>query len=113
MPERAVRSLGLPLQENDDIVIRTATNEIRAIRHCTFFDLNVSEVVAQVRVYVVDIPQSYSLLLGRHWLYQVRALEKHARNTCIIYDSEGYPHTVIPTSDQIDNLPKVMLNPDN
>ncbi|KAF8416120.1 hypothetical protein BGX38DRAFT_1281041 [Terfezia claveryi] len=63
--------LGLELRANDDIVIRTATDETRPIHQCTNFDLDIAGVVAYIRAYVIDIPQSYSLLLGRRWLYQL------------------------------------------
>lgn len=111
MPEKVARKLGLTLQENDDIVIRTATNEIRSIRYCTFFDIDIAGVVAHIRAYVMDIPQSYSLLLGRKWLYQVKAIGDYARNIYTIHDTEGYPHIIAAAFDPINDSPEVMLNP--
>ena len=64
MLEITARKLNLKLFENDDIMIRTATNEIRAIRYYTNFDITIAGVTAHIRVYVIHIPQSYSLLLG-------------------------------------------------
>lgn len=111
MPERVDRRLGLTLQENDDIVIRTATNEIRSIRYCAYFDIDIAGVVAHIRAYVMDIPQSYSLLLGRKWLYQVRAIGDYARNTYTIHHTKGEPHVIRAAFDPINDSPEVMLNP--
>lgn len=68
MPERTARYLGLHMVENDDILIRTATNEVRSVQYCTWFDVEIAGVITNVRAYVMDIPQSYTLLLGRRWL---------------------------------------------
>ena len=112
MPEKTARRLGLRLEENDDIVIRTATNEVRSIRFCTHFDITIAGVTAHIHAYVMDIPQSYSLLLGRRWLYQVRAVGDYANNSYIIYDAEGHAHTVKPVVGLINDSPEVMVNPD-
>ena len=69
MPEGVTRKLGLILMENSHIFIRTATNEIRCVRYCTNFEVCITGVTATITVHVLDIPQSYSLLLGRRWLY--------------------------------------------
>ena len=74
MPEAAARRIGLDLVPNNDILIRTATNELRPVKYYTRLDIKIAGVIASVKVYVIDIPQSYSLLLGRGWLYQVRAI---------------------------------------
>ena len=111
MPETTARKLGLSLLNNDHVVIRTATNEVRTIRYCTPFDIDISGVLAHVCAYVIDIPQSYSLLLGRRWLYQVRAFGDYANGTYTIYNAEGRPHVVQATSGPINDSPEVMLNP--
>ena len=49
MPEVTARKLNLKLFENNDIMIHTATNEIRAIRYCTNFDITIAGVTAQDR----------------------------------------------------------------
>ena len=112
MPEKTARRLGLKLEENDDIVIRTATNEVRSIRFCTHFDITIAGVTAHIHAYVMDIPQSYSLLLGRRWLYQVRAVGDYANNSYTIYDAEGHAHTVKPVVGLINDSPEVMVNSD-
>ena len=112
MPEKTARRLSLRLEENDDIVIRTATNEVRSIRFCTDFDISIAGVTAHIHAYVMDIPQSYSLLLGRRWLYQFRAVRDYANNSYTIYDAEGHSHIVKPVIGLINDTPDVMVNPD-
>ena len=97
MPEKVARQLNLPLVENSDILIRTATNEIRAVQYCTRFNIDIAGVIAEITVHVLDIPHSYSLLLGRRWLYQVRAQGDYAKHSYTIYDSGGQPHNVPPS----------------
>ncbi|RPB26152.1 hypothetical protein L211DRAFT_847317 [Terfezia boudieri ATCC MYA-4762] len=112
MPVGMARRLGLQLKNNDDILIRMATNEIRAIEHCTQFDIEIAGVVAGIRAYVIDIPQSYALLLGRRWLYHVRAFGNYAGSTYIIYDAEGRPHEVMASKDsRLNHYPEILLNP--
>lgn len=65
MPETVARRLGLELVENNDIMIKTATNEIRKVKYCTRFNIDIVGVIANIKVYVLDIPQSYLLLLDR------------------------------------------------
>jgi len=96
MPEGVARRLGLELEDNDNIVIRTATDETRPIHQCTTFDLDIAGVMVSIKVYVVDIPQSYSLLLGQHWLYQVRAFGDYSTHAYTIYDTKGLFHDVQP-----------------
>lgn len=117
MPEEVARNLGLPLTENSDILIRTATNEIRCVKYCTKFDVRIAGVTATITVHVLDIPQSYSLLLGRRWLYQVRAIGDYATHSYTIYDAEGTPHLMSSSPGMKHALmakpkgPEVLLNP--
>ncbi|RPB26536.1 hypothetical protein L211DRAFT_847167 [Terfezia boudieri ATCC MYA-4762] len=112
MLEGTARRLGLQLKNNDNILIRTATNEIRAIEHYTQFDIEIAGVVASIRAYVIDIPQSYALLLGRRWLYQVRAFGDYAGSTYVIYDAEGRLHEVTASKDsRLNHYPEILLNP--
>ena len=112
VPEITARSLNMILFENDDIIIHTATNEIKAIQYCTNFDITIAGVTAHIRVYVVDIPQSYSLLLGWRWLYQVRAIGDYEIGSYTIYDTDGCPHKVTTTNDmRVDKLLEILLNP--
>ena len=117
MPEEVARNLGLPLTENRDILIRTATNAIRCVKYCTKFDVRIAGVTATITVHVLDIPQSYSLLLGRRWLYQVRAIGDYATHSYTIYDAEGTPHLMSSSPGMKHALmakpkgPEVLLNP--
>lgn len=55
------------------ILIRTAANEVRSVKYCTCFDIRIAGVTAAIMVHILDISQSYSLLLGRR-VNQVRAI---------------------------------------
>lgn len=116
MPEKVARRLDLPLVENNDILIRTATNEIRNVQFCTQLNIDIAGVIARVTVHVLDITQSYSLLLGRRWLYQVRAVGNYATHSYVIYDTEGRPQPVPPADDNMNpdipqQCPEILVNP--
>ena len=118
MPEEVARRLGVKLEDNSDILIRTATNEVRNVRYCTRFHIRIAGVTAEITVHVLDIPQSYSLLLGRRWLYQVRALGDYADHSYVIYDMEGKPHQMTSTLKAPTHLhpslhgPEILVNTD-
>lgn len=81
------------------------------MKYCTWFDIDIAGVIANVRAYVMDIPQSYSLLLGRRWLHQVRAVGNYDKHTYTIYDADGRPHLVDSGSTRpVENTPDVLLN---
>lgn len=48
MPESVVRKLGLPYEDNDDIIIRTATNKLHPVLKRTHFNIDVGGVLALV-----------------------------------------------------------------
>ena len=110
MPEDVARRLGLRLTENSDILICTATNEIRCVKYCTKFDVRIAGVTAAITVHVLDIPQSYSLLLGQRWLYQVRAIDDYEAQSYTIFDAEGIPHQMSSIAGTAKG-PDVLLNP--
>ena len=113
MPEEVAKKLGLSLTDNNDILIRTATNEVRSVKYCTTCDVCIAGVTATITVYVLDIPQSYSLLLGRRWLYQVRAIGDYAAHSYTIYDASREPHQMSSTVRVGSKRgPDVMVNPE-
>ncbi|KAI5785577.1 hypothetical protein DFH27DRAFT_615375 [Peziza echinospora] len=93
IPSNVVQQLGLPMIPNNDIAIRTA-NQLTRVRHVVFLDIEIANVTAAVKAYVVDSPQGYTLLLGRRWLMQVRAQGDYLIPKYVIYDSEGKGHEV-------------------
>lgn len=114
MPEKVARRLGLHLLQSNDILIRTATNEVRNVQYCTHLNIDVAGVVATVTVHVLDIPQSYSLLLGRRWLYQVRAIGDYSTHSYVIYDADRRPHPVPPAEGNMGTIPlapEILVNP--
>ena len=121
MPETVAQKLGLELVENNDIMIRTATNEIQKVKYYTKFNINVTKVIASIKVYVLesefinkdlDIPQSYSLLLGRRWLYQVRAIGDYATHSYVIYNAVPSSQDRANYLDIHEELPEIELNPE-
>lgn len=84
IPDSVVSRLGLPCIDNDDVVIRTATNELYLIRKRTQFNTNITGVLASVKAYVIACTLSYSLILGRRWMQQVRAMGNYTTHTCYI-----------------------------
>lgn len=120
MPESVIRRLGLPCESNDDIVIRTATNELHPVLKLARFNIEIAGVLASVKVYVIDQPLSYSMILGRRWMQQVRALGDYKTHSYIIFDQRDQPH-VVPVSNLDDHhttkydnaigLPEVLPNP--
>lgn len=119
MPERVAARIGLPMDSNDDIVIRTATNEIKRITQCARFNIEIAGVLALIKVYIIDLPQAYSLLLGRRWLQQVQAFGDYRNHTYVIFDHLETPHRVIPVpiaaieeDQETEGPPEVLLNPE-
>ncbi|KAI5808597.1 hypothetical protein DFH27DRAFT_606934 [Peziza echinospora] len=117
MPKSVAKSLKLRLHFNDDVVIKTATSEIKRITECVVFDIDVSGVLCNVKVFVVDMDMSYSLLLGRRWLEQVKAKGDYQTHTYIIFDDAGSPRQVQNVKGRGERvgreiIPEVMINPE-
>lgn len=94
MPESVVRRLGLPYEANDNVVIRTATNELYPILTRARFNISIADVLAEVVVYVVRQPMEYSLILGRRWMQQVKAFGDYRTHSYVIFDQWNKPHCV-------------------
>lgn len=119
MPESVVARLGLPCEPNDDIVIRTATNELHPVLRRTHFNIAVGGVLASIRAYVIDQSLSYSLILGRRWMQQVRAIGDYRTHSYIIFDQFDQPHRVpvatgkedLKEEQSLPSFPDIMPNP--
>lgn len=94
MPLKLAMMLQVKLIPNNDLVIRTATNELRPITHMVVIVLRIAEVRTAIKVYLVDMVSTYSMLLGRRWLHQVRALGDYAKHSYTILDSQNFSHPV-------------------
>ena len=89
IPHGVAARLDLHLMRNDDLKIRTATGEVVPISYYVIFDVRIAGVMATIRAYVVPAVTSYTLLLGRQWLRQVRANGDYEKETYFIKDAEG------------------------
>jgi hypothetical protein len=96
MPEYLARHLGFHLSPAKSLLMRTAAAEISVIEWYVDLDVEIAGVTATARVYCIPAPArpSYTLLLGRKWLKQVRAIGNYDSGTYIIHDSLGNRHTV-------------------
>ena len=87
IPHGVAARLDLHLMRNDDLKIRTATGEVVPISYYETFNVRIAGVMATVRTYVVPAVTSYMLLLGRRWLWQVRAKCDYEKETYYIKDA--------------------------
>ena len=115
MSEAVVLRLGLPCEANDDVIIRTATNELHPMLKRARFNIEIAGVLASIRVYILDQALAYSLILGRRWMQQVRAIGDYRTHSYVIFDQGNKPH-VVPVSTGNDarvqpQFPEVLLNP--
>ena len=92
MLDGVARELGLTYIENDGrrLQIRTASGDLVPIRYHVRFDLNVAGVTANVRAYIISMVTTYTLLLGRRWMKQVKASGNYRQGT---YEIEGLDGT--------------------
>ena len=86
IPDRVARELRLVYRQNNDLQIRTATGDIWPIHYYTMFEVTIAGVTAQVRAYIISKSTTYTLLLGRRWMKQVKAKGDYKANT---YEMEG------------------------
>lgn len=107
IPDSVVTRLGLPCEENDDVVIRTATNELYPVVKRTQFNINIAGVLASIKAYVINHSLSYSLILGRRWLQQVRAIGDYTTHTYVIFDQNDKPHCVPVSEYEGNEIPEV------
>jgi hypothetical protein len=96
MPEYFARHLGFHLSPTKSLMMRTAAAEVSVIQWYVDVDIEIAGVISTSRVYCVPAPArpSYTLLLGRKWMKQVRAIGNYETGTYIIRDSLGKEYTV-------------------
>ena len=89
IPDVVARELGLTFCQSKDrmLTIRTATGNTLQIRYYARFDVNIAGVIANVRAYIIPRMTTYTLLLGRRWMKQVRASGNYREGT---YQIEGF-----------------------
>jgi hypothetical protein len=96
IPEYLARHLNLRLSPTKSLMMRTAAAEVSIIRWYVDLDIEVAGVTATSRVYCIPAPArpSYTLLLGRKWMKQVRAVGNFETGTYVVRDSLGNTHIV-------------------
>jgi hypothetical protein len=72
-------------------MMRTAAAEVSVIQWYVDIDIEIAGITATSRVYCVPPPArpSYTILLGRKWMKQVRAIGNYESGTYVIHDSLG------------------------
>ena len=88
IPDVVARELGLTFCQSKDrmLTIRTATGTTLQIRYYARFDVNIAGVTANIRAYIIPRMTTYTLLLGRRWMKQVKASGNYREGT---YQIEG------------------------
>jgi hypothetical protein len=96
IPEYLAKHLNLPLRQTKSLMMRTAAAEVSYIRWYVDLDIEIAGVISTSRVYCIPAPArpSYTLLLGRKWMKQVRALGNYDTGTYVIRDALGNKHIV-------------------
>lgn len=75
IPNMIATELGLTFCQSKDrmLTICTATGTTLQIRYYARFDITIAGVTANIRAYINPCMTTYTLLLGRSWMKQVRA----------------------------------------
>jgi len=110
------RKMGLTLRPQTEVVIRTAASTFHEIKYYVNLEVTVAGATVSIRCYCLpgwDTSSSYTLLLGRRWMKQVRALGDYGNNTYHIHDMVGYRYAVnatITASDIQGEIPQMCTN---
>jgi hypothetical protein len=97
MPLALAEKMHLDLKPQTEVVMRTAASTFHEIKYYVNLDITVAGVTATIRCYCLPgfgVQSSYTLLLGRRWMKQVRALGDYAKDTYHIHDMAGYRYTL-------------------
>ena len=90
MPFYLAKRLELDLIPTTGLAIRTATAHVTRIDWQCLLDITIAGVTATATVYCIPEPSrpSYTLLLGRRWLAQCKAVGHYETDTYIIKDMD-------------------------
>ena len=114
IPDRVARELKLTYRQNNDLQIRTATGDIWPIHYYTLFEVTIAGVTAQVRAYIIAKSTTYTLLLGRRWMKQVKAKGDYKSNTYEIEGEDGIRRMIpeeVRTKGPQNRVLEVEINP--
>ena len=113
IPLHLAQQMGLKLIDQNEVLMRTAASTYHSINHYVMMDISIAGVTATIRCYCLPSRPSYSILLGRRWMKQVRAIGDYADDSYCIYDLAGLKYIVPanPTpSDIRDEIPVLCIN---
>jgi len=113
IPLHLARQMGLKLIDQNEVLMRTAASTYHAINHYVMMDISIAGVSATIRCYCLLSRPSYSILLGRRWMKEVRAIGDYADDSYCIYDLAGLRYIVPakPTPTNIrDEIPVLCIN---
>ena len=102
---KVAQQLDLTLHRTADMGIRLADDTLIALDYYVWLDINVGGVLAKLKVYVVPVVQTYTILLSRRWLRRVSAVEYHTENKLTICGSDGKLQEIYPTGQQSVGMP--------
>ncbi|KAL7267968.1 hypothetical protein RUND412_009428 [Rhizina undulata] len=81
-----VEKLNAKEYSTDKMGVRMADDSVVVLESYVWLNVNVGGIIAQVKVYVLPVEQTYRLLLSRRWLRRVRAVEHYFEN---VFSLEG------------------------
>ena len=79
IPDVVARELNLPRSPGEGLYIKTDSGQELGIGYYTNLRLTIGGVTTKLKAYIIPMTPAYSLLLGRRWLKQVRAVENHEK----------------------------------
>ncbi|KAF8448478.1 hypothetical protein BGX38DRAFT_1142774 [Terfezia claveryi] len=94
---KVVATLGLPVFTGEGWSILLANDAVVKVNKYVWASVTVARVTARMKLYVLDIDQSYIMLLSRRWLKRVKATEEYFEHRLIIQGSDGIRRTVVGT----------------
>jgi len=89
------KQLDLPIHEDMSTDIVLANNAVTKVNKYVWANANVVGVVAKMKSYLLDIDQSYTILLSRRWLRRVKAVEDYGANSLVIEGGVAVRRTVL------------------
>jgi len=95
MPLAVAQQMKLELKPQKEIIMRTAALTFHKIKYYVNLEVIVAGVTSFIHCYCLPgVQSSYTLLLGRRWMKQVRALGNYAKDTYHIHDMAGNRYAV-------------------
>lgn len=95
---KLVAALKLPVFTGEGWSILLANDATVKVNKYVWVDVTVAKVTAKMKLYVLDIEQSYTILLSRRWLRRVKAVEDYFEHRLIIEGNDGVRRIVVGTA---------------